>query len=253
MASAAPCTGRLMAGRDARMRQPHSSSPISTRVIPIRRNSIGTVTRAAAYLSRKPTPKNRISRRTLATRLPPNSHSFRCTSQAGGGDGSYGGGASASVALAVISLRGMLTGTGAFAEAGPGAGLAMGALTISGGGAGADAGGVIAAVAGFASASLRAAGGGDFTPRGGSGLAAGGARRRCNSYRLFFWLRFRASRPLFAPSTRKNSTIGPTTKNSSTSTKNDCICNSPCLFARIIAYAPRGPGNDQRRPKAPLI
>src|SRR5258706_11528609 len=196
MASAAPCTGRLMAGRDARMRQPHSSSPISTRVIPIRRNSIGTVTRAAAYLSRKPTPKNRISRPTLATRLPPNSHSFRCTSQAGGGDGSYGGGASASVALAVISLRGMLTGTGAFAEAGPGAGLAMGALTISGGGAGADAGGVIAAVAGFASASLRAGGARDSPPRAGTRLAAGVARPRWHPTRTSLLLPFRPPLPV---------------------------------------------------------
>ena len=84
MPSALPWTGRLIEGRVTRIRQPQTSKAISANAMPASRNSIGTETRAAAYLSRKLTPKKRISKPPLATRFPPNSQSLALRNQAGG-------------------------------------------------------------------------------------------------------------------------------------------------------------------------
>jgi len=115
-ASAAPWTGRLMVGRLRRIRQPQASRAMSASTMPARRNLIGTLTRAAVYLSRKLTPMNRISKPSLATRLPPNSQALAASSHLGGwlgcsagrGGGAIVGAAGASAAVLVCAAAAAL-------------------------------------------------------------------------------------------------------------------------------------------------
>ena len=84
IASAVPCSGKLMPGRWSRMRQAQASSAMSASAMPARRSSMGTVTCVDTYLSRKLTPRKRISKPSLATRLPVNNQFFALATRPSG-------------------------------------------------------------------------------------------------------------------------------------------------------------------------
>src|SRR5206468_9945634 len=80
------CTAKPISLRKVRRRQPQPSSARSASTTPASLSSIGTTTVAATYLSRKPTPMNRITRPSLATGFPVSSQPLAAISHCGGGD-----------------------------------------------------------------------------------------------------------------------------------------------------------------------